>query len=339
MNYKTILRFIPVFLAFVCVTASAAFGQATAITYQGKLTNGGSPANGSYEMQFTLFDQAKNGFEIGTPKAISNIPVTNGIFTVRIDMGDWIFDQGDRFMEIAVRPQGSANPFTALAPLQEITLAPKAAFSNASVFAQFSASSGNAINLAGLGADQFVQKNANGEIVAPRFENLAGDPAPASAANIGQIYFNTITNGLRVSNGVAWVDLSPASRQIQSFTGVTASSNFNCTNTTTAIRTATFTKSSAATRLRITFKDTASAFGPNSFTLFMSVRIDGVLVSNPTALRMASASSGENGLFFLTNSFTSVGYADGVSAGTHSLTTTYSHSSLLGGTFTCIRET
>src|SRR5882762_621029 len=131
MNKKSILRNIFVGLIFVCLTTSAAFAQTTAFTYQGKLNDNGTPATGSYEMRFRLFNQAENGFEFGTPKIMSDIAVRDGIFTIKIDVGDWTFDQNDRFMEIAVRPQGSANPFTVLAPLQQITLAPKAIFSDA----------------------------------------------------------------------------------------------------------------------------------------------------------------------------------------------------------------
>jgi len=37
-------------------------------------------------------------------------------------------------------------------------------------------------------------------------------------------------------------------------------------------------------------------------------------------------------------SFTAVGYANGVAAGTHVLTTTYSHTSNLGDSFQCYRD-
>ena len=36
-------------------------GQTTAFNFQGKLNDGGTPANGSYEMQFTLFDALAGG--------------------------------------------------------------------------------------------------------------------------------------------------------------------------------------------------------------------------------------------------------------------------------------
>jgi hypothetical protein len=35
--------------------------QGTAFTYQGALKSGGSPANGNYDLEFSLFDAATSG--------------------------------------------------------------------------------------------------------------------------------------------------------------------------------------------------------------------------------------------------------------------------------------
>ena len=342
MNKKSIIQNILIGLICLCIPAGAVFAQSSAFTYQGKLTENGAPANGIYEMRFRLFNQVANGFEFGTPKTIPNISVAGGIFTVKLEIGDWTFDQNDRFMEIAVRPQGSVNPFTVLAPLQQITLAPKALFSEAAAIADFSNSSAyavNALKLNGLDANRYAQKNVSGEIVAPRLENLAADPAPASAANAGQIYFNTTTNSLMVSNGTTWTSVS---RRMQTFTGENVGGSFAC-SAATPVRTATFTKSSAASRLRITVRDVAFATGSVPFYLFLHPRIDGTLISNPTNFRMLFISQFDDRLLSrdstVRNTFTTVGYANGVPAGTHTFTTTYGVEPVgIGGTFTCFRE-
>ena len=44
-------------LVALCV-ASSAQAQSSAFTYQGKLTDGGNPANGDYDLQFALFEVA-----------------------------------------------------------------------------------------------------------------------------------------------------------------------------------------------------------------------------------------------------------------------------------------
>jgi len=88
------------------------------------------------------------------------------------------------------------------------------------------------------------------------------------------------------------------------------------------LRTATFTKQAADSRLRITYKDTASAAGTASFTLFVVGHLDSAAVTMPTGLRMAFGSSG-TGFYGVFNSFTLVGYADHVTAGSHVLTFVY----------------
>jgi hypothetical protein len=51
MAKKSILQNIFVSLIFVYLTASAAFAQTTALTYQGKLTDTGTP-QAIYQMEF-----------------------------------------------------------------------------------------------------------------------------------------------------------------------------------------------------------------------------------------------------------------------------------------------
>ena len=43
---------------------SSALAQGTAFTYQGRLNAGGNPANGLYDLQFTLFNAAANGAQV-----------------------------------------------------------------------------------------------------------------------------------------------------------------------------------------------------------------------------------------------------------------------------------
>src|SRR4051812_25730470 len=53
----------------------------TAITYQGRLTQGGNPATGSFDFQFRLFDALTNGNQSGGTIAQENISVSDGNFT------------------------------------------------------------------------------------------------------------------------------------------------------------------------------------------------------------------------------------------------------------------
>jgi len=51
-------------LALICGVALMAIrvhSQTTSFTYQGRLTDGGVPANASYDLQFALFDSLSGG--------------------------------------------------------------------------------------------------------------------------------------------------------------------------------------------------------------------------------------------------------------------------------------
>ncbi len=69
------------------VTGSSAFlslvlhwHRGTAFQYQGQLNNGTSPANGSYDFQFTLFNAVTNGSALSVTETNFNVGVTNGLF-------------------------------------------------------------------------------------------------------------------------------------------------------------------------------------------------------------------------------------------------------------------
>jgi hypothetical protein len=98
----------------------------TAFTYQGRLTDGGSLANGEYDFQFTLYDAASNGTQVGSMFPKENITVTDGLFTVELDFGNDIFTGDARYLEIGVRPGASGGLFTTLSPRQALTPAPYA---------------------------------------------------------------------------------------------------------------------------------------------------------------------------------------------------------------------
>jgi hypothetical protein len=100
----------------------------TAFTYQGKLTDSGSPANGSFDMEFRLFDTPTvgTGSQQGVPLQRDPVTPSAGVFTVTLDFGANVFSGADRFLEIGVRPSGSINAYTFLSPRQQITSSPYA---------------------------------------------------------------------------------------------------------------------------------------------------------------------------------------------------------------------
>src|SRR5262245_7242188 len=124
-------RFLSLFsVSFCCmfIAAFPAFGEA--FTYQGRLNDNGSPANGSFDLQFTLFATAMGGTMGGSavagPVVAAPTAVSNGLFTVALDFGGGVFNGADRWMEIAVRPFGSMGAYQTLSPRQLLTATPYA---------------------------------------------------------------------------------------------------------------------------------------------------------------------------------------------------------------------
>src|ERR1700730_11805642 len=75
--------------------------QTTSFTYQGRLTDGGTPANGNYDLQFALFDNSAGGTQVGATQTLSTVLVVNGVFTVNLDFGAGSFPGASRFLEIS----------------------------------------------------------------------------------------------------------------------------------------------------------------------------------------------------------------------------------------------
>ena len=142
-------------LLFAVGQVSFVLAQTTTFTYQGRLIDGGSTANGTYEMQFKLFDGTSN--QIGSTITNSAVTVSDGVFTVTLDYGGAAFSGADRFLEIGVRPSGSGDPFTMLSPRQQLTSAVYAIRAGSSVSADSSTTATNATQLGGVAANQFVQ--------------------------------------------------------------------------------------------------------------------------------------------------------------------------------------
>lgn len=133
MNSRSIRQlqsFTAVWLAVLC-WANVGLAQTTAFTYQGRLTDAGNPANGSYDLQCRLFDALNGGTQQGASVALENVAVANGIFTVQLDFGAGAFPGAARWLEIGVRPGTSTGAYTLLTPRQPITPAPYAMHSGA----------------------------------------------------------------------------------------------------------------------------------------------------------------------------------------------------------------
>jgi hypothetical protein len=122
-------------LALICLliklcAAESLYAQGTAFTYQGRLNDGGSPAGGSYDLTFTIYDSTNiPGNVIAGPITNSATLVSNGLFTTTLDFGSNVFNGNAAWLEIGVRTNGNAA-FATLSPRQQLTPTPYAMFAN-----------------------------------------------------------------------------------------------------------------------------------------------------------------------------------------------------------------
>jgi hypothetical protein len=136
----------------LCLLFSAAVSaQTTSFTYQGKLTDSSIAANGTYQMQFALFDGSNA--QIGSTITNSSVQVANGIFTVTLDFGAGAFPGANRFLQIAVF-SSTTSAYVTLAPKQPMTSAP---YSVRSLNAATADTATNSLQLGGIAANQYVQ--------------------------------------------------------------------------------------------------------------------------------------------------------------------------------------
>jgi hypothetical protein len=127
MNTKqAILALVSAFsLQLSALVVAAPLG--TAFTYQGSLNDGGSPATGLYDFRAAVYDAATEGTVVSAVLTNAATPVTNGLFSMALDFGASHFAGQARWLELAVRTNGS-GAFTNLSPRHELTPRPYALY-------------------------------------------------------------------------------------------------------------------------------------------------------------------------------------------------------------------
>ncbi len=180
--------------------AIAVIPSTTAITYQGRLSASGAPANGSYNLSFALFADSNGVTQVGNTLTNPAVAVTNGLFMVTLDFGNGIFNGQPLWLQIGATTNGGST-FTLLSPLQPLTPAPTAIYSSSAataVSASFASTAGTSSNLVGvLPAAQLpaavVMNGASGITLSGTF---SGDGS--GLANVNSTVNNTLTNPLAV---------------------------------------------------------------------------------------------------------------------------------------------
>ena len=106
------------------VLAPLALAQLATVTYQGELKSNSVPANGAFDLRFTVFDAPTAGSQISVTSEHEDVPVTDGIFTVEMNLGTTVFSGGPRWLQVEARPGSSTGAYELLTPRQPLTASP-----------------------------------------------------------------------------------------------------------------------------------------------------------------------------------------------------------------------
>jgi hypothetical protein len=195
----------------------------TAITYQGRLTSAGQPANGVYDLRFALYDAASGGSQLGSPLTNAPVIITNGTFSVLLDFGA-VFNGQACWLDIGVRTNGSSSQYSTPSSRQPLTPTPYALYAPSAGLAATATATGTATNFTG---------NLSGDVTGTQMTTVVaqvgGQPAAfvatgsitanaATSANtpntivkrdtLGNFSAGTITAGSFTGNGAALTSLN-----------------------------------------------------------------------------------------------------------------------------------
>jgi len=109
------------------LSPQAALG--TAFTYQGRLEDASGPVDSTCDFRFILHGSSNGADQIGVPQPKTNVPVSNGYFTVDdLDFGAIAFTGQERWLGIELRCPAGTGAYTTLSPRQPLTATPYALY-------------------------------------------------------------------------------------------------------------------------------------------------------------------------------------------------------------------
>ncbi len=146
---KTNLKLLFLLLLSVWGAPALARAQGTAFNYQGRLTDNAVPAEGIYDLIFTLYDAEMDGNAVGAPVAVDALAVVAGQFVVALDYGAGVFTGAARWIEISVRVTG-VDAYTVLTPRQAVLPTPYAIYAGSAGGVANGTVTADQLNTAGL---------------------------------------------------------------------------------------------------------------------------------------------------------------------------------------------
>lgn len=187
-------------LAMLFLSANA---QTTAFTYQGSLRDGGSPANGTYDFRFLVYDAQAGGTQQGSTLTRAGTQVANGLFTVSLDFGIAPFLGGRRWLEIRVKKSADAS-YTTLSPRVELTSSPYALFAHA---ANAIALQGRTLSPNAPAAGEVLKWNGSAWLPMPDNDTITSYNAGAGLQLIGNTF--SIPDQAITRTMIRWGNIEP----------------------------------------------------------------------------------------------------------------------------------
>lgn len=128
-SYRHVLSAAGLVVGALCLSAGA---QTTSFTYQGRLTDSGTPVDGVVDLRFRLLDAG--GSQLGVTQCADNVAVVGGAFTTTLDFGQQFSGGTGRTLEISVRSNAAptcadTTAYVTLSPRQPLTPTPTASVS------------------------------------------------------------------------------------------------------------------------------------------------------------------------------------------------------------------
>jgi hypothetical protein len=223
------LLFVPLklcLLALLCGLFLADAGAAqlgTAFTYSGRLKYKNNPADGNFDLQVKLYDDANAGNLIATYSA-SALPIVNGLFVMNVDFSSVsMFDGTAYWLELSARPSGNNGQYQTILPRQPVNPTPYAFFTPLAATANTAnAAAANAVGGSSIQNNAVTaSKIASGQVV-KSLNGLFDDVTLQAGANV------TLTpsgNGLSISansgGGSGWSLTGNSGTSSANFLGTT----------------------------------------------------------------------------------------------------------------------
>src|SRR5262245_44213449 len=116
-------------LLCAAILTSALGAHAANFNYQGTLQDAGRPADGSYDLELTLYSAAEGGKALAGPLLLYAVPVHDGAFNTQADFGPLADAADNSWLGVKLRPAGGGE-YTALGARSPVSAALTAATSS-----------------------------------------------------------------------------------------------------------------------------------------------------------------------------------------------------------------